>query len=167
MNSTKNCNPEVIIDDVQILDYPRLRGFIRNLTEWSFTLTFWAFWIYLLLPLINLLVWVLVGKTIFSTVIAQSGYLELLDIIRKWGIATLVTITFFTGWAYYNYWMFGKKNRRKLAIDCLEEELADFFHISTDTIKCIKSTRKMEIVVKDPKTPGIVMRLDSGPPSVC
>lgn len=167
MNKKQHAETEVVKDDIEILDYPGLRGFLRNITEWSFTLTFWAFWLYLFLPLINLLVWMLVGKTIFSTVIAQSGYLELLEILKKWGIAVVVAIATFTGWAYYNYWMFGRRNRRKRAIACLDEEIASFFHTSPTVINCMKKTKGMEIKVDGPKNPGVIKRLDKSGPQFC
>ena len=167
MSNKQSRAPKYIEDDIKILDYPGLKGSLRNITEWSFTLTFWVFWIYLLLPLINLLVWMLVGETIFSTVISKSGYLELLDILEKWGLVSLAAVFTFTGWAYYNYLMFGRKNRRKLAIPCLDEEIASFFKTSPAVIGCMKETKSMEIKVKGPKNPGVIKRLDKKDPEIC
>ncbi len=167
MESKQESILQHVQDDIEIVDYPGLRGFIRSITEWSFTLTFWAFWLYLLVPMINLLVWMIVGETIFSTVVAQSGYIELLDILKKWGIVTLFTIVAFMGWAYYNYWMFGRKNRRKLAIACLDEEVADFFNTSVSVIRCMKETKGMEITVDGPKNPGVIKRRDKNGPEFC
>ncbi len=143
-------------DDIKIVDNPNLKNFFRDIAEWSFTLTFWAFWIYLLLPVINLIVWLLVGKTIFKTVIVDAGYKELVDILAKWGIATLGAIVAFISWGYYNYWVFGRKARRKSVSPAALEEIASFFQASPETISCMQGSRIMEIAVEGPKKPGAI-----------
>ena len=163
MNKKQLIETRIAEDDIEILDYPGLMGFLRNITEWSFTLIFWAFWLYLFLPLINLLLlWML-----FSTLIDHSGYLALLEILKKWGIAILITIVIFTGWAYYNYWMFGRRNRRKLSMACLDDEIASYFGTSPVVINCMKKTKVMEIKVDGPKKPGVIKRLDKNGPKFC
>ena len=45
---------------ITIEDNPKLRGRLRTAFEWSFTSFMWALWLYLFLPLVSLVLWVVV-----------------------------------------------------------------------------------------------------------
>ena len=36
------------MNDINIIDNPNLKGFFRNMGEWSFTVLMWGVWVYFL-----------------------------------------------------------------------------------------------------------------------
>jgi len=43
--------------EIKIIDKPKLKTFLRTITELTFTSVMWGFWIYLFLPLVNVVLW--------------------------------------------------------------------------------------------------------------
>ena len=154
-------------DDIEIIDKPAFKPFLRDVAEWSFTLSFWAFWVYLLLPVINMIAWLIAGQIIFKTVIVEAGYEEFFDILAKWGFAAITAIMVFVSWGYYNYWKYGLKNRRKTSSPVTLEETASFFKTTRETITCMQATKIMEITVDEPKKPGKIRRVGEKDGNFC
>ena len=130
--------------EIEIRDNPKLRSFIRNITETGFTGIIWGFWIYMLLPLLNIVLWILGIKYFHTSIIEQAGYKELFTLIGKMGWAVLVIFLVMRIWGYYNYVKFGKNSRRKGNTAPAAEQIMKEYHIPLEVIKDIQGKKEIQ-----------------------
>ncbi len=95
------------------------------------TALMWVFWVYLLLPMLSIILWLLGGFFFYHEVIYQGGYQYLIELCKKLGFTVVIAFSILRFWGYYNYVAFGKKNRRKMVKKTTPEELAQIFNISS------------------------------------
>jgi len=129
---------------IEIRDNPGLRSFLRSITEMTFTTFVWAIWVYLFLPVINIILWIFGFRFINFAVIEQVGYKELVGLLVKMGWAVLIVFLVFHLWGYYNYRRFGRKSRRKASASVTLEELAAHYRIPADKIKRLQEQKEIE-----------------------
>ncbi len=129
--------------EIKIRDNPKLRGFFRNVTEMTFTGFVWGIWLYLLLPVINIVLWIMGFKFVNISVIEQVGYTEFFDLIQKMGWTVLIVFVVLRTWGYYNYMRFGKRSRRKETHPVTVEELAHHYLIPAEQIKIMQSQKEV------------------------
>ena len=129
--------------EIKIRDNPKLRSYFRNLTEMTFTSFVWGIWLYLLLPVVNILMWILGFKVIKISVIDQVGYNDFFDLMNKMGWIVLIVFLILRLWGYYNYRRFGKRSRRKEAPPVTVEQLAEHYRISVHKIKSMQSQKEV------------------------
>jgi len=130
--------------EIEIRDNPKLRSFLRNIAESGFTGVMWGIWIYLLLPVINIILWLGGIRYFHITVIEQIGYQEFLDLVSKMGWIVLTIFLVMRLWGYYNYRNFGKKSRRRGNVPVTIEQLAAHYHISVDLVKIYQSKKEID-----------------------
>ena len=129
--------------DIKIIDHPQLKSFLRNISEWSFTTFMWGIWIYLFIPLVNIVVWVVGGSHIFTTLTEETGYRYALEMFRNTGIYIIAVFLILRGWGLYNFHRFGKKDRRKARPPVTIEEMAGFFDIDVEELKGFQSQKEI------------------------
>ncbi len=129
--------------EIEIKDNPKLKSFLRKVTELSFTSVIWGIWIYLFLPILNITLWVLGVRYFNIEVIEKVGYLELLGLLNKLGWTVLVLFVALRSWGYYNYWRFGRRNRRKTISPTVVEELAGYFQIPLEQVEQLISKKEV------------------------
>ncbi len=129
--------------EIEIRDNPKLRSFFRNITEMTFTSFVWGVWVYLLLPVINLGLWIF-GLSFFKiTVIEEVGLKEFTDLMGKMGWTVLIVFLVLRLWGYYNYVKFGKRSRRKATPSVTIEQLAGHYQIPADDVKRMRSEKEV------------------------
>ena len=129
--------------EIKIIDNPKLKSFIRNIGEWSFTTLMWGIWIYLFLPLLNVILWLLGFHLFYIKVIEKGGYIQLLNLLGKMGWAVLLVFGILRLWGYYNYIRFGKKNRRKSVSPTTADQLSEFFNLPRDQVLEMQSKKEV------------------------
>ncbi len=129
--------------EIEIRDNPKLRSFFRNITEMTFTGVVWGVWVYLLLPVVNLLLWVFGFRYMKIAVIEQVGYKEFLDLMDKMGWTVLIVFLVLRIWGYYNYVRFGKRSRRKATPPATIEQLAGHYNIPEEDVKRMRSEKEV------------------------
>jgi biofilm PGA synthesis protein PgaD len=130
--------------EIEIRDNPKLRSFVRNITETGFTGIIWGFWIYMLLPLLNIVLWILGIKYFHVSIIEQAGYKELFNLIGKMGWAVLVIFLVMRIWGYYNYAKFGKLSRRKGNAPPVAERIMKKYNIPAEVIKDLQGKKEIQ-----------------------
>lgn len=104
-------------------------------------MAFWAFWIYLWLPLISLLAWFL-GIYIFEhEMIELGGYRGLLAMLGTYGLVILLLGGCLIGWAVYNIGRFSQSAARRSTPHITTEEQAHHFNVD---IKQLEQWRKSQ-----------------------
>jgi poly-beta-1,6-N-acetyl-D-glucosamine biosynthesis protein PgaD len=131
------------MSEIKIIDKPNLKRFTKNISEWSFTTVMWAIYLYLILPVLNVILWLLGVQIIFMEVIEKSMYLHLLNLLENLGWCILIVFGILRIWGYYNYIRFGRKNRRKEASCVTIEQLAEFFELPPEQILRLQSQKEV------------------------
>lgn len=130
--------------EIKIRDNPNLRSFLRNIAEMSFTSIIWALWIYLLLPVVNLVLWWFGIRNFQIEVIEKVGYLDLFNLIRNMGWIVLTAFLIMRLWGYYNYVRFGRRERRRNRPHMPEEQIAGHFGLPVDDIRALQFRKEIE-----------------------
>jgi poly-beta-1,6-N-acetyl-D-glucosamine biosynthesis protein PgaD len=130
--------------EIEIRDKPKLRSFSRNITEMTFTSFVWGIWLYLLLPVVNIIMWILGFKFIKISVIEQVGYKEFFDLMSKMGWTVLIVFLILRVWGYYNYHRFGKRGRRKESPPVTIEQLAEHYRIPVHEIMTMQGQKEID-----------------------
>ena len=89
----------------------------------------WGLWLYLFLPLVNIILWLLGIHYFFVEVIEKAGYLILLDLLKNTGLSILVVFGVIRIWGVYNYLRFGKKERRRNVSITPTHQISAFFQM--------------------------------------
>lgn len=129
--------------EIEIRDNPKLKSFLRNIMELTFTGFVWGIWAYLLLPLVNIVMWVVGLRFIEISVIEQLGYKEIIDLMGKMGWIVLIVFLILRLWGFYNYKRFGLNTRRKGSLPVTIEQLAAHFQIPAEQVKDMQSRKEI------------------------
>lgn len=129
--------------EIEIIDKPKLKSFLRKIAELSFTSLMWGVWLYLFLPLLNLILWLMGIRYFYIEVIELAGYKGLMNLLLKTGWVILGVFLILRLWGYYNYWRFGKKERRKSLPTGTSEKMAEYFQVSPEQIQDIQSSKEV------------------------
>jgi poly-beta-1,6-N-acetyl-D-glucosamine biosynthesis protein PgaD len=129
--------------ELNVIDKPSLKSFLRKTAEWSFTSVIWGLWLYLLLPLVNIILWLLGIHYFFVEVIEKAGYLILLDLLKNTGLSILVVFGIIRIWGYYNYLRFRKKERRKTVSITPTHQISAFFQMPYDQVLSLQSEKEV------------------------
>lgn len=121
--------------DIEIRDNPELRSFLRNIAEAGFTGIMWGLWIYLILPVINIVLWILGIRFFHISIIEQAGYREFLNLAGKMGGTVLTVFVVMLLWGYYNYRRFGRHERRKGKVAAGAGQVSAFYKMTAETAK--------------------------------
>ncbi len=109
-----------------------------------FTVLAWALWIYLWLPLVTLVAW-LIGFDLARTAIPGETELEYLRTLRDYGLWIASLATAFMLWSAYNLRRFRGKERRKQVGLVKPEDVAADLPISTEAVRGIMNSRKVTV----------------------
>ena len=135
--------PSPISPPITVIDHPELKSVLRNMSEWSFTTVMWVLWVYLFLPLINLLLWIFGGHRIYITVVEEAHYRDAIQMFQNTGWCVLIIFLILRGWGYYNYHRFGKRERRKATPPVSTGQMADFFHVTEATVIRLRDQKEV------------------------
>lgn len=125
-------------------DRPEIRSLLRNAAEWSFTILMWALWVYLFLPLLSLILWVAGTAHLYRTLFREEVIGELLAMLVKVGWLVLLVFIILRGWGIYNYYLFGRRNRRKNYPVASASEIGRHFGLTEEEVRSLQ--QKKEIV---------------------
>lgn len=129
--------PEIII-----IDRPGLKSFLRRTTELGFTTLIWGFWLYFLLPLLNIVLWLLGMRCFYVEVIEKAGHMHLLNLLTRIGVWTVAVFGILRLWGYYNYRRFGKKDRRRSVSSPTHQQLSELFQVPVEQIVELQSKKE-------------------------
>jgi biofilm PGA synthesis protein PgaD len=130
--------PEIIIED-----RPELRGPARNTIEWVVTTLMWALWIYLFLPVATMILWAAGAHFIYHSVFEHDALSHLRDMLIRLGWAVALIFAVLSGWRFYNYYRFGRLNRRKRSASVSTADLAAFFGLSESQLRAIQEEKEV------------------------
>ncbi|MBC8413545.1 MAG: poly-beta-1,6-N-acetyl-D-glucosamine biosynthesis protein PgaD [Nitrospira sp.] len=129
--------------EIEIRDNPKFRSFFRNVTEMTFTGFVWGIWLYLLMPVVNIILWILGINVLSMSIFEQVNYSEFLHLIQKMGWIILTVFLILRLWAFYNYVAFGKKSKRRASSLVTIENLAAQYDIPVDRIREMQQQKEV------------------------
>jgi biofilm PGA synthesis protein PgaD len=127
-------------------DNASLRTIVRSVTELSFTTLMWALWIYLFMPLLSLVLWLVGLPILYQTLFTEKVLYELLALLERMGWVVLIIFLLLRGWGLYNYHVFGKRNRRTQSAEVTLEELGLHFRITPDDVRILQQSKEISWV---------------------
>jgi biofilm PGA synthesis protein PgaD len=110
-----------------LIERPDLQSSRQRTLYGALALAFWAFWIYLWLPVLALLAWALGVQQAYKYMVALGGYVE---VLRVAGIYCLVILALGGGlvlWATYNIVRFRGIEHRTAALPITATEIDRYF----------------------------------------
>jgi poly-beta-1,6-N-acetyl-D-glucosamine biosynthesis protein PgaD len=130
-------------DKPTLEDNASLRSTLRNITEVSFTSIMWAIWIHFFIPVISLVLWIVGIPYLYQTLFKEDVLHKLLNLLGWMGWFILITFILLRGWGYYNYYVFGRRNRRRQTAEVTAKELGDFFGIPLSDVRILQQQKEI------------------------
>lgn len=117
------------MSDIKLINKAEATSTSRKLTETGVTGFVWGLWFYMLLPVINVLLWVVGLATINRNFFANDGYLEFLKLVQEMGLVILIAFVIMRLWGFYNYYRFGRLVRRSHESSDSIAKLSNFYQM--------------------------------------
>jgi len=129
--------------DIKIINKPDLKSRGRKISEMSITTIIWILWLWLFLPVVNVLLWVVGVQTFYHTLIVDTGYIDFFELVRSVGLTVAIVFIIMRTWGYYNYWRFGKRNKRKSLPEVTPARLSSIFAMTPEEVVNLKASREV------------------------
>lgn len=122
----------------------------RRLAEWTYNFMAWAFWFFLLRPLIIGALWYLGVRLAYYQMITLQGVKNPdFFVFSVAGIAAIFALMLF--WNRYNVYRFRGVERRKSRGSCEPEELAEYYHCRIEDVEAMSNSRNVDVYFKGPE----------------
>lgn len=130
---------------IELINVPQAKSRLRKVIETGITSLAWGIWFYLLIPIINILMWLVSGEIIFNRLFAEHGLDQFYNLLKQMGLIIFCCFIIIQGWATYNYVRFGRKNRRKgLKLGADEVRmLAEFHHMDHQLLNQLRCWKEV------------------------
>lgn len=104
----------------------------------------WGLWIYLFLPLLNIVLRVMGGHYFYESVLVEENRYQFLTMVKRVWLSILIVFLTMRGWGFYNYYRFGRLERRKSRSNITKKELADYFEITEEEVLSLQSQKEIQ-----------------------
>lgn len=139
--------------DSRLIRKPYAQPRIKR-AAWGFvTVAFWGVYLYLWLPLVTLILWLLGIRTAFFELYTRDHQIEPFVLLSIPLIAALCAFLLIT-WAEYNRWRFAAKDRRSAQRDVSREEVASRLGASTLVADQMADAKVMVLHMNDLAQPA-------------
>jgi biofilm PGA synthesis protein PgaD len=132
-----------------IIERPELQSMTQRYGWKSVTFVFWMFYVYLWVPLITLIVW-LVGVKLFNiNMIELKGYDSLIDKLGLYSIIILLISIILIGWAEVNRMRFKNKLRRLDNDELSVGEVAKKYNLEVSHLSLLRQKKSIMVHFSD------------------
>lgn len=131
---------------IEIIDTPEVKTFWQHLTDLSFTALMWATWLYLFLPVINMLMWLLGFSYFYTELIENAGYRQMLNLFETTGWAIVLAFLLLRLWGLWNYMHYGRpsRDRRHHAVQSTTiDRMAEHYALSPKEIVALQRMKEV------------------------
>jgi biofilm PGA synthesis protein PgaD len=118
-----------------IIDKPQWQTAKQRAVFGSVTVLFWALWIYLWLPVLAAIGWLLGLNIAYREMVVKHGYIELLEQLGLYGFVVAILGGSLLTWAYYNFFRFRGVERRKERPRVTLEEISARYQIAPEELR--------------------------------
>ncbi len=120
---------------------------VRRMSEWTYNLLAWAFWFFLLRPIIIGALWYLGVRLAYYQMITLQGVKNPDFFTCSAGGVALIFVVMLL-WNRYNVYRFRGVERRRSRGECSVQEMADFYHCRPENIESLSNSRNIDIYFK-------------------
>lgn len=132
-----------------IIDKPELQSPAQKYLFGSVTLGLWFIYLYMWLPLISVLAWLLGAQLFYERVIERGGLHLLAHDLRRYGEVIVVMVAVYLGWALVNYYRF-RTSRRSTQLHAVDiSMLAKHFNVDEADVNRLQWSRVLELTHDD------------------
>lgn len=124
----------------------------------ALTLAFWAFWLYLWLPLLALLAWALGLEQAYKYMVVLGGYKDVIRVLAVYAVIILLLGGALVAWALYNILRFRGVENRVASKAVSSAEIARTYGIDAESVERWQGARHI-LVSHDPD--GRISRVDT------
>lgn len=128
-----------------IIERPDLQTRLQRYGYLSVTLICWLLWLYLFVPLLSLVAWVLGATLIYQTLLQGLQVEELRAIAVSYGSGILLLAGVFVTWAFTSYLRFRDVDRRRPAGRVDDERLRRGHHLSAEELAALRSAQRLVV----------------------
>jgi biofilm PGA synthesis protein PgaD len=123
---------------------------LQRAAEITITTLFWLAWLYLIMPLVSLLLWMLGVELFVEVMITRGGYQALLEELVNYGLVILGMLTVTLLWVNWNLRRYGRHNKRTLQPQSVSiKELAAHSGLSRTEVSGMQTARQLLITFDD------------------
>jgi len=135
--------------DPLIIEQPDFQSMKQRYGQRTLAFLGWAGWLYLLLPLVNIIGWGFGAEMFYEKIIVHSDKVELTALVITYVILVTVVLNLIAGWALYHIWRFAGKERRKAQPEPTMDELSEYFRVKAYRIPQWQKTKRMTLHIND------------------
>ena len=128
-----------------IIERPELQSMTQRYGWKSVTFFFWMFYIYLWVPLITLVVWLVGVKLFHINMIEFSGYEVLVDKLGLYSAIILIISIILIGWAEVNRMRFKNKLRRLDNNELSVGEVAKKYNLEVSHLTLLRQKKSVKV----------------------
>lgn len=132
-----------------IISVPKLQSLRKRFASALLTLIFWAIWLYLWIPLITLIGWLLGFDSVYFQMIELKGLNTLVDRLGLFAAAIALLALTLGSWALYNFLRFRGADYRKPFPPVSDQELSAFFKVEKKKLLNAKNSRFITVRFTD------------------
>jgi len=141
-----------------LIERPEMQTAGQRTLYGALTLAFWAFWIYLWVPLLALLAWVLGVQQAFKYMVILGGYHHAANLLGIYALVILALGGTLVTWATYNILRFRGVERRLAPLPVSAAELMRHFGADGAALARWQSTQRLFVTHTQE---GQIFRVDS------
>ncbi len=132
-----------------IIEEPKLQSLKQRYGQKTLAFIGWAGWLYLLLPLLNMVGWFFGIQLFYEKIVIQGDKVQLTALIIAYVILITVVLNMIAGWALYHIWRFAGKERRKLQPPASVEDMSRYFHVKSYRVPEWQHAKRMTLYLND------------------
>lgn len=135
---------------------PPTQSGTQRAAEFAITTLFWLAWLYLIMPLVSLLLWIVGIQLFMEEMIVRGGYQALIGELVHYSLVILAMLVVTLIWVYWNLRRYGEHEQRTMQPAPVSlEEIAATSGLKPDVIQGIWTKRRLRITFDDNDHPLI------------
>jgi biofilm PGA synthesis protein PgaD len=135
---------------------PPTQSGMQRAAEFTITTLFWLAWLYLIMPLVSLLLWIVGIQLFMEEMIVRGGYHALIGEFVHYGLVILAMLAVTLTWVYWNLRRYGEHEKRtKQPAPVSLGEIAATSGLTPDVILGVWAKRRLRITFDDNDHPVI------------
>ena len=135
----------VAVDPKVCIDAPELLTPRERTRDTLMTAGMWGVYLYLWVPLISLLAWLLGFEFAYDVMVRAGGARELVGVLQTYAGVIFVIFVVVTVWSLSNRARYRSHNRRHAGPTVPDESMADYFRVDAATLRQLRTTRRIEL----------------------
>jgi biofilm PGA synthesis protein PgaD len=136
-------DPLLDYPDSLIINRPELKSRTLIFGEEIVTLIFWGFWIYLWLPIVSLIAWLLGFRLLYVHMVELGGFDGFLEQLDTFTLGIALVSGTLACWSFYNLKRYGKYKRRNNILATDLEKLAEEFSVTPQKFQQIQQAKRI------------------------